>query len=98
MPAVLQIASMAIDGGFDLESAFHEPRIDVSGEPCVTADARLAAETLAALAGRYEVRTVMPSVYPNHFACPTAVQRDAAHGAAVAMTDPFQPVAGAAGA
>jgi gamma-glutamyltranspeptidase/glutathione hydrolase len=97
MPAVLQIASMAIDGGLDLESAFHAPRIDVSGEPYVTADRRLAPAVLAALAERFEVRTVMPSVAPNLFACPTAVQRDAATGEALALTDPFQPVAGAVG-
>jgi hypothetical protein len=39
----------------------------------------------------------MPSVAPNLFACPTAVQRDAATGEALALTDPFQPVAGAVG-
>jgi gamma-glutamyltranspeptidase / glutathione hydrolase len=98
LPAVMQIASMAIDGGLDLESAFHEPRIDVSGEPHVTADRRLAPGILAALAERFDVRLATASVHPNLFACPTAVQRDAASGEAVAMTDPFQPVAGAAGA
>ena len=41
MPAVLQLSSMLIDGGLDLETAFHLPRIDVSGEPYVTADRRL---------------------------------------------------------
>ena len=97
MPAVLQLASMLIDGGLDLETAFHTPRIDVSGEPQVTADRRLAPEVLAALAERFEVRSVTPSVYPNLFACPSAVQRDAATGEALAITDPFQPVAGAAG-
>jgi gamma-glutamyltranspeptidase/glutathione hydrolase len=98
MPAVLQIASMAIDGGLDLESAFHAPRIDVSGEPVVHADRRLAPLVVAALAERFEVRTVAPSVYPNLFACPSAVQRDPASGDALAITDPFQPVAGVAGA
>jgi gamma-glutamyltranspeptidase / glutathione hydrolase len=97
MPAVLQLSAMLIDGGQDLETAFHTPRIDVSGEPHVTADRRLAPEVLAALAERFEVRTVTPSVYPNLFACPSAVQRDAATGEALAITDPFQPVAGAAG-
>jgi gamma-glutamyltranspeptidase/glutathione hydrolase len=89
---------MLIDGGLDLETAFHEPRIDVSGEPHVTADRRLAPDVLAALALRFEVRTAAPSLHPNLFACPTAVLRDAASGEALAMTDPFQPVAGAAAA
>ena len=33
LPAVLQIGSMLADCGLDLESAFHTPRIDVSGGP-----------------------------------------------------------------
>jgi gamma-glutamyltranspeptidase/glutathione hydrolase len=96
LPAVLQIASLLIDGGLDLEEAFHEPRIDVSGEPYVTADRRLAPEVLAALAGRFEVRSVAHTLHPNLFACPSAVLREGE--VAWAMTDPFQPVAGAAGA
>ncbi len=96
MPAVLQLASMLIDGGLDLESAFHLPRIDVSGEPQVSADARLAPAIVEALGARFEVRKVMPAVYPNLFACPSAVLRDPATGEACGMTDPLQPVAGCA--
>jgi gamma-glutamyltranspeptidase/glutathione hydrolase len=98
MPAVLQLASMLIDGGLDLETAFHTPRIDVSGEAHLTADARLAPEILDALAARFEVRAQMPSVFPNLFACPSAVLRDPATGEASGMTDPWQPVAGCAAA
>ena len=65
LPAVLQIASMLIDGGLDLESAFHEPRIDVSGEPHVTADRRLAPDVLAALAARCEVHSAATSAAPQ---------------------------------
>jgi gamma-glutamyltranspeptidase/glutathione hydrolase len=97
LPAVMQLCSMLIDGGLDLESAFHLPRIDVSGERHVTADLRLAPEVQAALAARFELRAVTPSVHPNLFACPSAVLRDPASGEAWGMTDPFQPVAGAAG-
>jgi gamma-glutamyltranspeptidase/glutathione hydrolase len=96
LPAVLQLASMVIDGGLDLASAFHLPRIDVSGEPHVTADARLPAEALRALDARFAVRRMAASVYPNLFACPSAVLRDPATGEAVGMTDPSQPVAGVA--
>ncbi len=96
MPAVLQLASMLIDGGLDLESAFHTPRIDVSGEPQVSADARLEPAIVEALGARFSVRKVMPAVYPNLFACPSAVLRDPATGEACGMTDPFQPVAGCA--
>ena len=98
LPAVMQLSSMLIDGGLDLESAFHLPRIDVSGEPYVTADRRLAPAIQEALAARFELRSVTPTVHPNLFACPSAVLRDPASGEALAMTDPFQPVAGAAAA
>ncbi len=94
MPAVLQLASMLIDGGLDLEAAFHTPRIDVSGEPHITADARLEPAILEALAARFTVREVQAGVYPNLFACPSAVLRDPATGEALGMTDPWQPVAG----
>jgi gamma-glutamyltranspeptidase/glutathione hydrolase len=97
MPAVLQLASMLIDGGLDLETAFHQPRIDVSGEPHITADARLTPEILDALAARCELRRLPPTVFPNLFACPSAVLRDPATGEASGMTDPWQPVAGCAG-
>ena len=99
LPAVLQLASMLIDGGLDLETAFHEPRIDVSGEPHVTADRRLRARRSwrrwprASRSAR-----ATPSLHPNLFACPTAVLREPASGEALAMTDPFQPVAGAGAA
>jgi gamma-glutamyltranspeptidase/glutathione hydrolase len=98
MPAVLQLASMLIDGGLDLEDAFHQPRIDVSGEPHITADARLDPAILAALATRFEVHRLMPAVHPNLFACPSAVLRDPASGEVCGMTDPWQPVAGCAAA
>jgi gamma-glutamyltranspeptidase/glutathione hydrolase len=98
LPAVLQLSSMLIDGGLDLETAFHLPRIDVSGEPHVTADRRLLPAVQDALAARFELRRVTATVHPNLFACPSAVLRDAASGESIGLTDPFQPVAGAAGA
>jgi gamma-glutamyltranspeptidase/glutathione hydrolase len=98
MPAVMQLCSLLIDGGLDLETAFHVPRIDVSGEPYVTADRRLAPAIQDALAARFDLRQVTPAVHPTLFACPTAVLRDPATGEVLGMTDPFQPVAGAAGA
>jgi gamma-glutamyltranspeptidase/glutathione hydrolase len=95
LPAVLQISSMLADCGLDLERAFHEPRIDVSGGPTVSADRRLGPEVLAALRGRFPLREMERTVLPNLFACPTAVLRDPATGQALGMTDPCQPVAGA---
>jgi gamma-glutamyltranspeptidase / glutathione hydrolase len=97
MPAVLQIASMLIDGDLDLETAFHLPRIDVSGEPLVTADRRLPPAVLDALAARHQVLLAEPVPHPNHFACPTAVLREGG-GSQVGMTDVIHPLAGAAAA
>jgi gamma-glutamyltranspeptidase/glutathione hydrolase len=97
MPAVLQIASMLIDGRLDLERAFHVPRIDVSGGPAVAADRRLAPDILAALETRFAVQEVEALVWPKLFACPSAILRERA-GEAVGMTDPMQPVAGVAAA
>jgi gamma-glutamyltranspeptidase / glutathione hydrolase len=95
LPAVLQISSMLTDCGLDLESAFHAPRIDVSGEPTVNADRRAGPEVPAQLRARFPVQEVEHVVLPNLFACPTAVLRDPETGRATAMTDPVQPVAGA---
>jgi gamma-glutamyltranspeptidase/glutathione hydrolase len=96
LPAVVQIGSMLVDCGLDLESAFHTPRIDVSGGPEVFADRRLAPEVPTALRARFPVREVEHLVLPNLFACPTAVLRDPGMGEALGMTDVVQPVAGVA--
>jgi gamma-glutamyltranspeptidase/glutathione hydrolase len=95
LPAVLQISSMLADCGLDLESAFHMPRLDVSGGPTVNADRGLGPEVLAQLRARFPVREVERAVLPSLFACPTAVLRDPKTGEATGMTDPVQPVAGA---
>jgi gamma-glutamyltranspeptidase/glutathione hydrolase len=98
LPAVLQIGSMLADCGLDLESAFHAPRIDVSGGRAVNADRRLGPEVLAQLRARFPVQEVEHVVLPNLFACPTAVLRDGSSGQVAGMTDPVQPVAGAVAA
>jgi gamma-glutamyltranspeptidase / glutathione hydrolase len=95
LPAVLQIGSMLADCGLDLESAFHMPRIDVSGGPEVIADRRLADDVLSALCARFAVREAEHQVLPNLFACPTAALRDPVTGVAFGRTDLMQPVAGA---
>lgn len=98
MPAVMQITSMMIDSGLDLESAFHTPRIDVSGGPAVLADRRLSAEARTALEARHPTREVASMVWPKLFACPSAIARDPHTGEAFGMTDPVQPAAGVAAA
>jgi gamma-glutamyltranspeptidase / glutathione hydrolase len=95
LPAVLQISSMLADCDLDLETAFHTPRIDVSGGRTVNADRRLGPDVLAQLRARFPVEEVEHVVLPNLFACPTAVLRDPDTGRANGITDPWQPVAGA---
>ena len=82
MPAVLQIASMLIDGRLDLERAFHLPRIDVSGGPAVVADRRLAPDIVAALETRFAVEEAEAMVWPKLFACPSAILRERRGGEA----------------
>lgn len=94
MPAVAQVLSFLADFRMDLADAFHCPRIDVSGGPLATLDARLPPETVAAV-GR-----VMPTVsaeltaYPALFASPSAVLRHADRNQG--MTDIASPWSGAA--
>ena len=77
MPAVFQLLSFVSDYGMDLEGAFHQPRIDVSGGDTVLADPRLPTATVAALAARHPVQPAVQAVFPIHYACPNAVAVDA---------------------
>jgi len=95
MPAVMQILSMLIDGGLDLERAFHLPRIDVSGGPEVRADPRLAPAIIAALEQRFTVQPGEAMVWPKLYACPSAILREPGSGEAFGMTDPTLPIAAA---
>lgn len=76
MPAVMQLISFLVDFPMGIEEACHHPRLDVSGTPLVTLDARLPASVCDALAARYETRRVHYGVYPALFACPNLVARD----------------------
>jgi len=74
MPAVLQLISFVADYGMDLERAFHQPRIDVSGSDLVSVDRAMAPEAAAVIERRFDkVRRVQHGVYPALFACPNAV-------------------------
>ncbi len=80
MPAVFQLLSFVADYGMDLDRAFHQPRIDVSGGDTVLADPRLPPAILAALAARHPVQPATHAVFPTHYACPNAVTSDATGG------------------
>jgi gamma-glutamyltranspeptidase/glutathione hydrolase len=74
MPAVLQLISFVADYGMDLDHAFHQPRIDVSGTDLVSIDRAMAPEAAAEIERRFDnVRRAQHGVYPAIFACPNAV-------------------------
>ena len=72
---VLQLASFLIDQGMSLEEAFHEPRIDMSGEATLIADRALPAHILAELEEAYSTVTARRTVFPYAFAVAAAVLR-----------------------
>jgi gamma-glutamyltranspeptidase/glutathione hydrolase len=80
MPAVMQLISFMVDFGMGVEDACHQPRLDVSGTPIVTADARLPADVCEKIAAQHTVVRAHNGVYPALFACPNLVARDESRG------------------
>ncbi|RMF41609.1 MAG: gamma-glutamyltransferase [Alphaproteobacteria bacterium] len=75
LPAVTQLTSFLTDFGMDLETALHQPRIDMSGGPAITADPRLPDDTLTALAAVAPVIPAHCAVFPHPYANISAVTR-----------------------
>ncbi|TFZ03145.1 gamma-glutamyltransferase [Ramlibacter henchirensis] len=73
--AVMQLSSFTLDHGMDLEQAFHQPRIDVSGGGQITADRTLPQDVLKALGEIMPTSVVRRTVFPYAFACPAGVMR-----------------------
>jgi gamma-glutamyltranspeptidase/glutathione hydrolase len=74
MPAVAQILSFMVDFGMDLDSAFHAPRIDVSGPGVALVDRRLGRETLDGIAASLTASFTDLGPLPAQFANLSAVQ------------------------
>jgi gamma-glutamyltranspeptidase/glutathione hydrolase len=74
MASVFQTLSYVADFGMSPDQAAHHPRLDVSGPEGVTADIRLGAATLAALAADDAVTEVEHTVLPVNFACPNLIR------------------------
>jgi gamma-glutamyltranspeptidase/glutathione hydrolase len=89
LPAVFQLLAMMAEFGFDLDRAFHAPRIDVSGGARVVADRRLPAETIATLAAAFDVVLAEPLVCSDPFTIATAVRRSG--GLNEGATEPEHP-------
>jgi gamma-glutamyltranspeptidase / glutathione hydrolase len=90
MAAVFQMLSYVADFGMAPEVAAHHPRLDVSAAEGVTADRRLGAETIAALAKDAAVTEVEHAVMPVNFACPNLI-RIAPDGTRQGITDAMSP-------
>jgi gamma-glutamyltranspeptidase/glutathione hydrolase len=73
--SVMQLTSFIMDHGLDIEQAFHQPRIDVSGGATLSADRALAPEILNALNQVMPTVAVRRNTYPYSFACPAGVMR-----------------------
>jgi gamma-glutamyltranspeptidase/glutathione hydrolase len=97
VPAVTQLTSLLIDCGLDLETAFHQPRIDVSGPDGITYDPRLGGEVGAALAAIAPAEAGELAVLPALYACPNGIQVEA-DGEVAAANDVMSPHSGAVAA
>jgi gamma-glutamyltranspeptidase/glutathione hydrolase len=60
----------------DLEQAFHQPRIDVSGGGQVIMDPLLGESVFSALNQALPTSTARRSVFPYAYACPAGVMRN----------------------
>ncbi|MBV1797752.1 gamma-glutamyltransferase [Siccirubricoccus sp. G192] len=90
LASVFQMLSFVADFGMDPEAAAHHPRIDVSGPDGVTADRRLPAAVLQALAAEAPLEVVEHGVMPLNFACPNLIRRGA-DGSVVGISDAMSP-------
>ncbi len=75
--AVLQLSTWLMDRDMNLEAAFHQPRIDVSGnQRQLVADPSLPADVREALAAEFQLTLVRRQPHPYAFACPSGVLRE----------------------
>ena len=96
LSAVTQLASMLVDYGLSLDSAFATPRLDASTET-VLVDAEMDPEWIEQIGAALPIQVVPDQVYPSHFAVPSAVMRATGTGINSAATHPRSPVAAVVG-
>ena len=76
MPAVVELTSLLLDFGMDLETAFHCPRTDMSMDDVTIVDDAMAPEVILTLKNSLaNVVTAPRTIFPYHFACPSGVGR-----------------------
>jgi gamma-glutamyltranspeptidase/glutathione hydrolase len=89
IPAVFQLLAMTADYDFDLDTSFHQPRMDVSGGVAVTVDRRLPVETRSIVDEACTTILADPVLYPFPFTIAGAVRRTSAGNEGA--TEPEQP-------
>ncbi|EYF05122.1 gamma-glutamyltransferase [Chondromyces apiculatus] len=76
LASVYQTLAFSLDFGMTPEDAAHAPRIDVLGPDLTSADHRLPADVLEALAADGALEVVEHVTAPERFACPNLIRRD----------------------
>ena len=90
MAAVFQLMTFIADFGMSVEVAAHHPRVDVSGVDKVSADRRLPAVILDALAAEGKLEVLEHGAFPINFACPNVIAQYS-DGTRVGMSDVASP-------
>lgn len=75
IPAVFQLLALMADFDIDLDAAFEQPRVDVSGGSAVGIDRRMDANTREALAEKFDTVLMEPVPHPFPFTFASAVRR-----------------------
>lgn len=96
VPAVTQLSLMMIDRGLDVEAAFHQPRIDVSGVGPIRVNRDLPTAVKQAIAAKLPIVEVANQIAPLGFANPCCIVRDPATGDLTGMNEVMSPWAGGA--
>ena len=92
-PALFQLISFIHDCGMNLDTAFRQPRIDVSGDGRATVDPRLGRDVATAIESYMPVFREQKTVYPTAYANLNAVMRD--EEGFVGIGEVMNPVGGA---
>jgi gamma-glutamyltranspeptidase/glutathione hydrolase len=96
VPAVTQLSLMLIDRGLDVETAFHQPRVDVSGVGPIRVNRLLPDTVKQAIASKLPITEVDNPISPLGFANPSCIVRDPKTGVLTGMNEVMSPWAGGA--